>query len=69
MAVGVVVFNGVLDEVGGMSVGSGTGGWGLDLDEGIELWKGEVVWDERGFGDGVGFMGLSGLELVLIRQK
>ncbi len=48
-----MVFEGVSDEVGGMSVGSGTGGRGLDLDVGIELWKREGMRVERGLGDGV----------------
>ena len=43
MVVGVMVFEGVSDKVGGMNVGSGTGGRRLDLNVGIELWEREGI--------------------------
>jgi hypothetical protein len=69
MVVSLMVFEGVSDEVGGMSVGSGTGGRRLDLYVSIELWEREWMWVEGGLGHWVRIMVLCGLELVLSGEQ
>jgi hypothetical protein len=53
IVISLMVFEGFFDEVGGMSMGSGTGGRRLDLYVSIELWKREWMRVEGGLGDGI----------------